>query len=264
MIMENPLASCCGVERGSVDASGATELRGPVNFDYKILRDATRNFDALNKVGEGGFSQVYKGTIKNGKTVAVKKLSLGKSPRVVAEFEGEVKLISNVHHRNLVWKLKKMDQLMEVVDEGMKEIGYPREEVLRVIQLALLCTQASVASKLAMSEVVAMLISMADVKPQITIQRAFTDVAHRLRAVDDWLSVAWIECSDYSSRLVYAANTMHEAAQCSQCPIPIEPTARCHILYSVGRIAFSSLWAPLYNGLLHEWCMIGDIYIFDF
>eukprot|EP01018_Ginkgo_biloba_P011247 Gb_12819 [translate_table: standard] len=84
------------------DASGATELRGPVNFDYKILRDATRNFDASNKLGEGGFGQVYKGTIKNGRTVAVKKLSLGQSPRVIAEFESEVKLISNVHHRNLV------------------------------------------------------------------------------------------------------------------------------------------------------------------
>eukprot|EP01018_Ginkgo_biloba_P011259 Gb_18936 [translate_table: standard] len=85
-----------------VDASCATELRGPVNFDYKILRDATRNFDASNKLGEGGFGQVYKGTIKNGKTVAVKKLSLGQSPRVIAEFLSEVKLISNVHHRNLV------------------------------------------------------------------------------------------------------------------------------------------------------------------
>eukprot|EP01018_Ginkgo_biloba_P011265 Gb_28650 [translate_table: standard] len=336
------------------DASGATELRGPVNFNYKILRNATRNFDASNKLGEGGFGQVYKGTIKNGKTVAVKKLSLGQSPRVIAEFESEVKLISNVHHRNLVrllgccnkrmlvyeympngsldrvlfgengkclsweqrleiivgtargvaylhedfhvriihrdikcsnilldenfypkieyfglarllpgdqshlstrfagtlgytapehaihgqltekadtysygvvvleilsgrksidmrqppdmqyllewvWKPKEMDRLMEVVDEGMNEIGYPREKVLRVIERALLCTQASVASRPAMSEVVAMLVSRVDVNPQTTIQPAFIDVAYRLRGIFNFRDfILAIECDCFS------------------------------------------------------------------
>jgi serine/threonine protein kinase len=42
------------------------------------------------------------GTLKNGNVIAVKKLSLGQSARAISEFEGEVKLISNVHHRNLV------------------------------------------------------------------------------------------------------------------------------------------------------------------
>lgn len=34
--------------------------------------------------------------------VAVKKLAISKSEKVKAEFDTEVKLISNVHHRNLV------------------------------------------------------------------------------------------------------------------------------------------------------------------
>lgn len=42
------------------------------------------------------------GTLRNGKLVAVKKLAIGQSQRGKAEFESEVKLISNVHHRNLV------------------------------------------------------------------------------------------------------------------------------------------------------------------
>lgn len=42
------------------------------------------------------------GTLKNGKVVAVKKLAIGLSRRVLSDFENEVKLISNVHHRNLV------------------------------------------------------------------------------------------------------------------------------------------------------------------
>ncbi|GLJ51898.1 hypothetical protein SUGI_1102480 [Cryptomeria japonica] len=85
-----------------VDTEGATELRGPGDFEFKILKRATNNFDEANKLGEGGFGQVFKGTLKNGNVVAIKKLTLGRSPRAIAEFESEVKLISNVHHRNLV------------------------------------------------------------------------------------------------------------------------------------------------------------------
>ena len=40
--------------------------------------------------------------MKNGKMVAVKKLAIGQSSRAKADFESEVKLISNVHHRNLI------------------------------------------------------------------------------------------------------------------------------------------------------------------
>ncbi|KAJ7964381.1 Cysteine-rich receptor-like protein kinase [Quillaja saponaria] len=84
------------------DILGATELRGPVAYSYKDLKSATKNFSEETKLGEGGFGDVYKGTLKNGKVVAVKKLALGQSSRVEATFESEVKLISNVHHRNLI------------------------------------------------------------------------------------------------------------------------------------------------------------------
>lgn len=42
------------------DILGATELRGPVNFRYKDLKAATKNFSKENKLGEGGFGDVYK------------------------------------------------------------------------------------------------------------------------------------------------------------------------------------------------------------
>ncbi|KAG9442335.1 hypothetical protein H6P81_018189 [Aristolochia fimbriata] len=87
-------------ERG--DILGATELRGPVNFHYKDLKSATSNFSEENKLGEGGFGDVYMGLLKNGKKVAVKKLAVTQDRRVQANFLSEVKLISNVHHRNLV------------------------------------------------------------------------------------------------------------------------------------------------------------------
>ncbi|XP_059451268.1 cysteine-rich receptor-like protein kinase 2 [Corylus avellana] len=84
------------------DILGATELRGPVNYKYKDLKSATKNFSEENKLGEGGFGDVYKGTLKNGKIVAVKKLAISQSSRAKADFESEVKLISNVHHRNMI------------------------------------------------------------------------------------------------------------------------------------------------------------------
>ncbi|MED6118671.1 hypothetical protein PIB30_005144 [Stylosanthes scabra] len=84
------------------DILGATELKGPVTYRYKDLKTATKNFSDENKLGEGGFGDVYKGTLKNGKIVAVKKLALRESRKIDESFESEVKLISNVHHRNLV------------------------------------------------------------------------------------------------------------------------------------------------------------------
>ncbi|WOL06000.1 cysteine-rich receptor-like protein kinase 2 [Canna indica] len=84
------------------DILGATELQGPLNFHYKDLKDATQNFSEENKLGEGGFGEVFKGVLKNDKTVAVKRMSIAQTSSAKADFQSEVKLISNVQHRNLV------------------------------------------------------------------------------------------------------------------------------------------------------------------
>ncbi|XAR73584.1 Non-specific serine/threonine protein kinase [Bertholletia excelsa] len=104
------------VERANI--SGSTELQGPVTFSYKVLKAATNNFSNENKLGEGGFGDVYKGVLKNGNVVAVKRLTLV-SDRAKSDFESEVRLISNVHHRNLIRLLgccNKGPQLLLVYD----------------------------------------------------------------------------------------------------------------------------------------------------
>ncbi|XP_028782534.1 cysteine-rich receptor-like protein kinase 2 [Neltuma alba] len=88
------------VPRGEIP--GASKLKGSITFSYKDLKSATKNFSDENKIGEGGFGVVYKGILGNGKVVAVKKLALRASNRIDEDFESEVMLISNVHHRNLV------------------------------------------------------------------------------------------------------------------------------------------------------------------
>ncbi|OEL14104.1 Cysteine-rich receptor-like protein kinase 3 [Dichanthelium oligosanthes] len=84
------------------DILGATELQGPTSFYYHDLKAATNNFNEKSKIGEGGFRDGYEGLLKNGKTVAVKMLIVMETSRAKADFESEMKLISNVHHRNLV------------------------------------------------------------------------------------------------------------------------------------------------------------------
>ncbi|KAL1802968.1 hypothetical protein ACET3Z_031615 [Daucus carota] len=80
---------------------GSTELQGPVTYNYKELKSATKNFNEEYKLGEGGSGDVYKGIVKNGNIVAVKRLALS-TTKAKASFESEVRLISNVHHRNLI------------------------------------------------------------------------------------------------------------------------------------------------------------------
>ncbi|KAH9317043.1 hypothetical protein KI387_018812, partial [Taxus chinensis] len=70
-------------------------------FNLEILRAATGNFHQDNKLGEGGFGPVYKGTMPDGKQIAVKKLSL-QSRQGKQEFLNEVKLVAKIQHRNLV------------------------------------------------------------------------------------------------------------------------------------------------------------------
>ncbi|KAI9100236.1 hypothetical protein K1719_024454 [Acacia pycnantha] len=88
------------VPRGEI--SGASKLDGLLTYSYKDLKFATNNFNEENKLGQGGFGVVYKGTLKNGKVVAIKKLHFHQFRRMEEDFESEVKLLSHVHHLNLV------------------------------------------------------------------------------------------------------------------------------------------------------------------
>uniref|UniRef100_A0A0D6QRZ0 Protein kinase domain-containing protein n=1 Tax=Araucaria cunninghamii TaxID=56994 RepID=A0A0D6QRZ0_ARACU len=80
----------------------ARETFEQVIFDYEVLKDATENFGGRNLLGKGGFGEVYKGRLADGRVIAVKKLSDRSSTQAMDEFLTEVKLISSVRHRNLV------------------------------------------------------------------------------------------------------------------------------------------------------------------
>ncbi|XP_019052234.1 PREDICTED: probable LRR receptor-like serine/threonine-protein kinase At1g53440 [Nelumbo nucifera] len=70
-------------------------------FSLKQIKAATGNFDAANKIGEGGFGPVYKGILSDGSVIAVKQLS-SKSKQGNREFVNEIGMISALQHPNLV------------------------------------------------------------------------------------------------------------------------------------------------------------------
>ncbi|KAF8687340.1 hypothetical protein HU200_043023 [Digitaria exilis] len=72
-----------------------------IRYNYKELVRATSNFDKANKIGEGGYGPVYKGTLRDGTDIAVKVLSLH-SRQGAKEFLNELLAISDVTHENLV------------------------------------------------------------------------------------------------------------------------------------------------------------------
>ncbi|XP_028806157.1 cysteine-rich receptor-like protein kinase 10 [Neltuma alba] len=72
-----------------------------LQFDFETIRLATDNFSVANKLGQGGFGPVYKGRLRNGQEVAVKRLSMD-SGQGGLEFKNEVLLMAKLQHRNLV------------------------------------------------------------------------------------------------------------------------------------------------------------------
>ncbi|KAJ0098882.1 hypothetical protein Patl1_21000 [Pistacia atlantica] len=118
-----------------------TELQGPINYRYKDLVSATRKFSEENKLGEGGFGEIYK-----------------------------------------AWKLYENDLHLELIDESLDPNEYTQEEAKKVVEIALMCTQASAASRPTMSEVVVLLRSKGSVENKPIITRPiFIDPETRVR-----------------------------------------------------------------------------------
>ncbi|KAK1275536.1 putative LRR receptor-like serine/threonine-protein kinase [Acorus gramineus] len=71
------------------------------SFTLRQMKAATKNFNAANKICEGGFGPVYKGLLPDGTVIAVKMLS-SKSRQGNREFFNEIGMISAMQHPNLV------------------------------------------------------------------------------------------------------------------------------------------------------------------
>ncbi|WOK92773.1 cysteine-rich receptor-like protein kinase 10 [Canna indica] len=70
-------------------------------LDLSVLQVATDNFSEENKLGEGGFGAVYKGSLSDGREIAVKRLATN-SLQGLEELKNELISVAKLQHRNLV------------------------------------------------------------------------------------------------------------------------------------------------------------------
>ncbi|PPS17813.1 hypothetical protein GOBAR_AA02772 [Gossypium barbadense] len=96
--LSNPFASWAPSGK---DSGGAPQLKGARWFSYDELKKCTNNFSDSNELGYGGYGKVYKGTLSDGQSVAIKRAQHG-SMQGGLEFKTEIELLSRVHHKNLV------------------------------------------------------------------------------------------------------------------------------------------------------------------
>ncbi|KAG0461296.1 hypothetical protein HPP92_021593 [Vanilla planifolia] len=70
-------------------------------FSYDELYEATKSFDKAMEIGDGGCGTVYKGTLRDGRIVAVKRLYETNFKRE-EQFANEIVILSRLRHQNLV------------------------------------------------------------------------------------------------------------------------------------------------------------------
>ncbi|KAI9075091.1 hypothetical protein K1719_042939 [Acacia pycnantha] len=73
-----------------------------IQFSFAELENATENFSASNLIGLGGSSYVYRGQLKGGSNVAIKRLKSHGGPEADSVFLTEIELLSRLHHCHLV------------------------------------------------------------------------------------------------------------------------------------------------------------------
>ncbi|KAL8496605.1 hypothetical protein ACS0TY_020339 [Phlomoides rotata] len=73
-----------------------------IQFSYSELESVTNRFSNENLIGVGGSSHVYRGTLKDGRIVAVKRMKAISGPEAEHVFLSEIELISRIHHYHVV------------------------------------------------------------------------------------------------------------------------------------------------------------------
>ncbi|XP_038719411.1 probable LRR receptor-like serine/threonine-protein kinase At1g06840 isoform X2 [Tripterygium wilfordii] len=89
------------LSRKHLSSKISMKIEGVKGFAYKEMVLATDNFNSSNQIGRGGYGIVYRGNLSDNTVVAIKRAEEG-SLQGQKEFLTEIKLLSRLHHRNLV------------------------------------------------------------------------------------------------------------------------------------------------------------------
>ncbi|KAJ6401736.1 hypothetical protein OIU84_013907 [Salix udensis] len=88
-------------EKEPLSINVATFQRQLRKLKFSQLIEATNGFSAASLIGSGGFGEVFKATLKDGSSVAIKKL-VRLSCQGDREFMAEMETLGKIKHRNLV------------------------------------------------------------------------------------------------------------------------------------------------------------------
>ncbi|PSR94789.1 Receptor-like serine/threonine-protein kinase [Actinidia chinensis var. chinensis] len=105
------------------------------NFSLSELQRATTFFSHENLIGKGGYAEVYKGQLRDGQLVAIKRLTRGRSEERIGDFLSELGIMAHVNHPNtakligygveggmyLVLELSPHGSLASLLHHGFKE-----------------------------------------------------------------------------------------------------------------------------------------------
>ncbi|KAL0539172.1 hypothetical protein IC582_023353 [Cucumis melo] len=98
----------------TTSSSPIPDLNLGLKFSLAEIKTATNNFNKKFLVGEGGFGKVYKGVMRNGTKVAVKRSQPG-AGQGISEFEREITILSKIRHRHLVSFIGYCDEGLEMI-----------------------------------------------------------------------------------------------------------------------------------------------------
>lgn len=101
-------------ERTADNDSNLQTLNLELKVAFSEITYATNNFDPKLKIGEGGFGKVYKGTLRSGIKVAVKRSESGHG-QGFSEFRTEIMVLSSIRHRHLVSLIGYCDEMSEMI-----------------------------------------------------------------------------------------------------------------------------------------------------
>ncbi|KAJ7972852.1 Kinase family protein [Quillaja saponaria] len=70
------------------------------SFTLHELQIATNYFSPENLIGKGGYAEVYKGCLRNGQLIAIKRITRGTQDEIIGDFLSEFGIMAHVNHPN--------------------------------------------------------------------------------------------------------------------------------------------------------------------